>query len=73
VIEPMKLWRFEDAPEHLQELSTNGGDEDWLLLVPPGQDAPFWVERNGLGHFGICNTDQFQLPDGSEVFIRCHA
>jgi len=28
------VWPFEDAPKDLQKLSTNGGDEDWLALVP---------------------------------------
>jgi hypothetical protein len=71
--EPMKLWRFEDAPPFFKHLSTNGGDEDWVLLVPPGVDVPFWVEINGAGHFGACCTDRYVMADGSEVFIGSHA
>jgi hypothetical protein len=73
VTQPMKLWRFQDAPVYLQQLSTNGGDEDWVLLVPAGVDAPFWVEINGACHFGACCTDRYQLTDASEVYIGCHA
>lgn len=42
-----KVWRFEDAPKRLRDLSTNGGDEDWLVELPPGFDTyglPDWVD-----------------------------
>lgn len=28
------LWKFRDAPTEYRLLSENGGDEDWLMLVP---------------------------------------
>jgi len=31
----MAIWYFKDAPQELQALSTNGGDEDFLAYVPP--------------------------------------
>ena len=31
----IKIYRFEDAPEELKMLSTNGGDEDWIVIIPP--------------------------------------
>ena len=31
----IKVWRFKDAPVELQALSNNGGDEDWLVALPP--------------------------------------
>ena len=27
------VWRFENAPEFLQNLSENGGDENWVVLI----------------------------------------
>ena len=30
----IQVWRFHEAPEALQLLSTHGGDEDWLAVVP---------------------------------------
>lgn len=30
------VWAFHDAPSELQALSEHGGDEDWLVLWPPG-------------------------------------
>lgn len=32
----MKIWPFHSAPAELQALSTNGGDEDFVALVPHG-------------------------------------
>ena len=28
------IWRYQDAPPELRALSTHGGDEDWLAVVP---------------------------------------
>lgn len=40
------VWRFFDAPEHLRALSTNGGDEDWLVTLPKAwrQDYLPWLD-----------------------------
>ena len=32
--EPITVWSFYDAPKELRDLSTNGGDEDWLAEIP---------------------------------------
>lgn len=31
---PIRVWRFEDAPEEFRRLSRCGGDEDWVAHVP---------------------------------------
>lgn len=70
----IRVWRFEDAPRELQDLSVNGGDEDWLLEVPPGvldDYMPTWVYA----------TDSCGEPDvldhpkkkGWHVIIGSHA
>jgi len=44
---PAYIWPFDKAPKELQELSTNGGDEDWLVLLPPEFDIDnycWWLE-----------------------------
>ncbi len=68
----MFVWRFDDAPECLRALSTNGGDEDWLVYM--GADVkpdwvPSWVEAMDAGH----EPDRFDLPNGAVVFIGAHA
>ena len=72
--EPVTVWAFADAPHDLQELSTNGGDEDWLALVPADfvrqHGVPLWLETPP---FGRCCVDEYPQPDGSMVLIGCHA
>lgn len=70
--EPMKLWHFRDAPREYQELSTNGGDEDWVLWVPPDVTPPWWAE-DGNTQFAPSHADEYELDDGSLVLIGCHA
>lgn len=66
----IKVWQFRDAPGKYQELSNNGGDEDWLAWVPEGypHDIP-WLER---GIFGVCEIAKYKILDGT-VYIGCHA
>lgn len=28
------IYEFDDAPEELQALSEQGGDEDWIIIIP---------------------------------------
>lgn len=67
---PIQIWEFHDAPEKLKSLSTNGGDEDWLALIPKGYDVPHFLEHNRS--FGVCDTDRHDLQDGSVVLIGVH-
>lgn len=30
----IKVWQFSEAPTFLKNMSTNGGDEDWVIAVP---------------------------------------
>lgn len=68
----IKVWRFEDAPEELQELSANGGDEDWLAVVPPALAEEYinWIESN---QFGCFDTQRIPRPDGSVIYIGSHS
>lgn len=39
--------RFDYAPDDLQKAASQGGDEDWLVELPPTMDEyglPFWIE-----------------------------
>jgi hypothetical protein len=71
----IRIWSWEDAPEELRELSTHGGDEDWVALLPPkhagkwiGLDARWWP-------FGCCSVSTHTHPElpGYEVRIGAHA
>lgn len=73
--EPIKVWRWEDAPEELRALSTHGGDEDWVALLPPNYAGEGewigWLESGTS--FGCCDVSSHPLPDGSVVKIGAHA
>ena len=68
--DPILVWRFNDAPIEYQELSTNGGDEDWLALVPKDMEIPMWLEDNTS--FGRYCVDKFDFKEGV-LLIGCHA
>jgi hypothetical protein len=69
----VKVWRFHDAPEYLRNLSTHGGDEDWLALIPPAMALKYvpWAETGTA--FGVCEVSEHKLEDGSIVRIGAHA
>lgn len=70
--EAISVWRFEDAPDQYQALSTNGGDEDWLALVPPRYRNTYlgWMESPA---YGCSSIDWHELPYGYAVVIGAHA
>ncbi len=66
------VWPWAEAPQDLKVLSQNGGDEDWVALVPAKWADMWlpWVEQNG---FGSCNSTRHELPTGEVVYIGAHA
>jgi hypothetical protein len=73
MIDPIKVWRFHDAPPEYKELSNHGGDEDWLALVPPGYSNEWisWAEDGSP--FGCCSVSRHELANGSYVLIGAHS
>lgn len=67
------VWHFDDAPEHLRNLSHGGGDEDWLVEAPPGSWGdyiPGWVEcLDSLRTPQIC---PHPTKDGWSIVIGSH-
>lgn len=70
---PIHVWPFEDAPKRFQRLSRNGGDEDWIAVVPADYTGPFigWAEEGTP--FGWCDVQRFDLRDGRTVYIGSHS
>lgn len=68
----IKVWPFSLAPKKFAGLSNNGGDEDWLVLVPEVYSKYYigWLES---GSFGCCNIDEFKLDNGDVVYIGSHS
>ena len=75
-MEPIKVWAFEDAPAELQALSTHGGDEDWLVLIPASHKEkilqyglPLWMSK-----LDTCeDPSEHVLENGDHVIIGAHA
>jgi hypothetical protein len=65
------VWSFHEAPGELRCLSSHGGDEDWIALLPAGMSQPPWMESGTS--FGCCDVSEHELPDGRRVFIGAHA
>lgn len=67
------VWKFDDAPEDLRNLSRNGGDEDWLAVVPAHMANEWigWLEDPTP--FGVCCIQEEILADGRKVVIGSHA
>jgi len=73
--EPIRVWRYEDAPKELQDLSSNGGDEDWLAEVPPSFREAFvwWLEPGTpFGCSGVEVKDHPAKP-GWQIHIGSHS
>lgn len=68
------VWCFDAAPLPFQALSTNGGDEDWLVYVPNDKKftrygLPCWVEA-----MDSCrDPDHFPIDQHAAVYIGSHA
>lgn len=70
---PIFVWPFDEAPESLKLLSTNGGDENWLALVPKCY-TKLWIPwLDDGGSFGVYKVYRHELENGSIVFIGAHS
>jgi len=71
---PFEIWKFDDAPEVYRNLSTNGGDEDWLIVFPEGEtEDSQWTMEYAIERMAVCDVDYHTAPDGRRIAITCHA
>jgi len=65
------VWPFRDAPTFLQALSVNGGDEDWVVLIPLGlgDPLPAWIEFTD----SMRDPIRYTLTTGHVVYIGAHS
>lgn len=69
------VYRFATAPSFLRDVASQGGDEDWIVVIPPDLvddtlrfGTPFWIET----------MDSMREPvridrDGWVIFVGRHA
>lgn len=67
------VWEASIAPPELLDLSTNGGDEDWVTVTTAGG----WVDRHQWSTTWLSRTDSDEPAryehDGMAVYIGSHA
>ena len=77
----LTIWRWVDAPSAYKSILNPSGDEEWLLLCPPGIDRLYWPlglesvisgdEDSFLGGFG--HVARLELEDGTIIVGFSHA
>ncbi len=74
LINYIRIWKFEDAPLELQNLSESSGDENWVAVIPPNfkDDYIGWLESGSP--FGSYCVEEHKHPTlkGYIVKIGCH-
>ena len=73
------VYKFYQAPQQLKDLSTHGGDEDWLAIVNKDEEIPLWMDEGT--NFGCCSVTtqrvSFRIPGvcevGDQIVIGAHA
>lgn len=68
----ISVWEFDKAPQEYKNLSQNGGDEDWVVLIPKADQTHYYIPW--LDRIDSCNEPQeFTLPNGDKLYIGAHA
>ena len=72
---PILVWQYSDAPGEIRELASQGGDEDWVALVPPEVNADIitWAAEGKDDAFGCCSVEYVKLDDGGTLIVGTHA
>lgn len=67
--EPIKMWRFDEAPEEYRQFATPDGREKWLAHLPAtwNGEAPEWLGDGSV--FGGLTVSCGPLPDGAWLFV----
>ena len=71
----IQVWQFDNAPKELKEAADQGGDDDWIVLIPGSEKqyilefgVPFWIET-----MDSCREPvRLDLPNGDVLFVGCH-
>jgi hypothetical protein len=84
----IQIYLFHEAPQELQDLSRCGGDEDYIMLVPPSVNfLPYFVNTSEADEYcsrfdpdwrNKCNDEDSAiltdiLPFGWRMYLWSHA
>lgn len=73
MIKPILIWTFEDAPKTYQDMSKNGGDEDYIALIPPNYKHEYLGFLESGTAFGCSGVEELKLENGYTLLIGSHA
>jgi len=65
------VWPFDKAPEEIQKIASQGGDEDWIVFVPKGMSddyTPHWIDATDA-----CNEPKRIEHEAGIIYVGCHA
>jgi len=65
----IEVYAFDECPDNWRELSTNGGDEDYIV-VGSQED---WRVEDMAEKLAVCGYQTVILPDGRAAYITCHS
>lgn len=71
----VKVYKFQNAPKHYQELSGHGGDEDYIIAMSPESWEDYSTERI-VDRLTVCDYEQHEVEEDEQkilVFITAHA
>jgi hypothetical protein len=67
----VEIWHFDTAPQELQDLSTHGGDEDYIVITRDENNSVYYLLEGG----GFMSIDHWVMYEhnGEQVWIGAHA
>lgn len=70
---PCTIWKFENAPEDLKKYASQGGDEDWLVELPPLSNE-LGLDRWMLAIDSTRDPIELDHPTkkGWQILVGCH-
>ena len=68
----VKVWQFGDAPQEYRDLSTHGGDEDYVAFVPDALRDYWFMFLDEGTPFGCCCVSEHKVK-GGKVLIGAHS
>ena len=66
------VWPWEEAPSIFKDASHNGGDQDYVALVPK-KYLNHRMMMTWEGKFFVCDIEKIDLDDDYELWIGVHA
>lgn len=69
----VKIWEFHNAPRYLQDLSMNGGDEDFVILFPNKRLSENLGFERMVDSMTVSGCDWYLLDSGEYVAILSHS